>query len=82
MGDYPDNFPLVDAQQIVTAPWRQWMQRVQNALNAVYGSGPTASRPAKLLWIGRSFFDTDLGHPVWVQSVNPAVWVDATGTAV
>lgn len=81
-GDYPNNFPMVGEDKTITNPWNQWFQRVQNAVVAVNGSGATAQRPVKLLWIGRSFFDTDLGQPVWVKSVNPAVWVDATGTVV
>jgi hypothetical protein len=26
------------------------------------------------------YFDTTLGYPIWLESVNPDVWVDATGT--
>jgi hypothetical protein len=36
-------------------------------------------RPTKNLWIGRMFFDTTLGKPIWYE--NPD-WVDATGTVV
>lgn len=44
--------------------------------------GPTAQRPTKLVEPGLPYFDTDLGKPVWVKSVKPIVWVDATGATV
>lgn len=48
-------------------------------------SGSTASRPTDSLpgrWIGESFFDTTLNKPIWLKSVNPDVWIDATGAVV
>lgn len=52
-------------------------------LQAMYfPSGPTASRPAAPL-IGSSYFDTDLGLPIWVKATSPAVvWVNAAGAQV
>jgi hypothetical protein len=81
--DFPDNRPLVTEGRTVTQPWLQWLQFVQNVVSAAYSSGPTAQRPAKGLWIGRTFYDTDLGYPVWVHAVKPAViWHNAAGLAV
>lgn len=82
MSDIPDNFPVVGEDKRATFPWLQWMQRVQNVVNAVSGSGATADRPTRLLWVGRPFYDTTLGKPIWVATVNPVAWVDATGAAV
>lgn len=62
--------------------YQAWFALVGETVRSLRQSGATADRPAKALWIGRQFFDTTLGHPVWVQSVNPAVWVDGTGTVV
>jgi hypothetical protein len=44
-------------------------------------SGDTGSRPADPA-VGVSYFDTTVGKPIWVQSLSPVVWVDATGTVV
>ena len=62
--------------------WLNWMNLAHGSVVSVRQSGTTANRPTQGLWVGRQFFDTDLGHPVWVQSVGPVVWVDATGAAV
>lgn len=80
--DYPSNMPVVSEDNGVTLPWSQWFQRVQNVVVAVYSSGTTAQRPTKLLWVGRSYYDVDLGKPVWVHSVNPVVWHDASAAVV
>jgi hypothetical protein len=47
--------------------------------SALTQSGTTAQRPTSLLWVGRTYFDTTLGYPVWLLSTGPDVWVDATG---
>lgn len=73
---------LSDKAGPTSMAWLQWFQRVQNVATALSQSGPTATRPATGLWIGRRYFDTDLGIPVWVSAVKPAVWVDATGATV
>lgn len=66
----------------VVAEWRNFFVAVSNILQAVTMSGTTANRPAAFLWIGRPFFDTTLGIPIWLQSYPPAVWCDATGAPV
>ena len=44
--------------------------------------GPTANRPAHPQQF-QSYFDTNLGFPIWCSQVNPAVvWVTASGVAV
>jgi hypothetical protein len=48
-------------------------------------SGPTASRPTSTLdnrWIGMPFYDTTLGKPIFLNSVNPDVWHDGAGGVV
>lgn len=66
----------------MTVPWLSWVDRVHAAVSSLYQSGTTANRPTELLWVGRSYFDTTLGYPVWVKSVKPAVWVSAAGVVV
>ena len=55
---------------------------VGKVLQSATESGTTANRPTVELWIGRRYFDTTLGHPVYLKSVRPSVWVDGTGSAV
>ena len=50
-------------------------------LNGLTESGATADRPDRLLFTGRTYFDTTLGKPIWYDEDN-AVWVDATGATV
>ena len=80
--DFPSNSVVVDPMRMVTPPWGAWVQRVHDVAIASQQSGATADRPTAGLWIGRQFYDTTLGKPVWVQSVRPTVWVDATGAPV
>lgn len=63
-------------------PWYTWLQQIYTICFSIQQSGTTANRPVKLIWIGRRYFDISLGIPVWVQSANPTVWVNATGTPV
>jgi len=73
---------LLDEFGGLTPAWAQWFTRTHANATSVQQSGTTANRPDRLLWIGRQFFDTTLGHPIWLQSINPTVWCDATGAAV
>lgn len=71
---------LLDSAGNLTPAWAQFFQRTHaNAITAQQ-SGPTGERPDSLLWIGRAYFDTTLGKPVWLKSINPSVWVDGVGT--
>lgn len=78
--DYPSSPQFVDSDGIALTPWIQWIQRTHANARTLQQSGVTADRPDSLLWIGRYFFDTTLGKPIWVKSVNPTVWVDGVGT--
>jgi len=40
------------------------------------------SMVANALTVGEQVFDSTIGKPVWVKSLLPTVWVDATGTVV
>lgn len=75
----PGSFPVTEASGLMTVPWLSWVDRIHTGVLALYQSGPTASRPTSLLWIGRRFYDTDLNKPVWVSAVGPVVWRDASG---
>jgi hypothetical protein len=79
--DLPGGAPF-DAAGNWTPSWAQWLTRTHRAALAVQQSGPTAERPASLLWIGRPFYDTTLNEPIWLAAVNPSVWRNAAGIAV
>ena len=77
--------PLTTEAGEVRFEWQQFFHGVQQTVFAVSRSGPTASRPTSNMdgrFIGEPYYDTDLGIPIWLQSVNPDVWVDATGAPV
>ena len=80
--ELPSNDPLVDDKGMAFRTWAQWISWVHQTVSAMRQSGPTAERPTKVLWIGRQYFDTTLGIPVWVDSVRPTVWVNASGAPV
>ena len=81
--DYPTEQQLVSADGKVEATWGQWFQRIHNISRTAVQSGTTANRPTSVLWIGRFYFDTTLGKPIWIKQVKPVViWVDATGAPV
>ncbi len=63
-------------------PSVSWFAQAFMILFAVQQSGTTANRPTSRLWIGRTYWDTDLTLPIWVSSLNPVVWVDAAGNTV
>ncbi len=56
-----------------------WRSRVSSLLTRMTQSGTTAQRPTAGLWVGREYFDTTLGKPVWYDGSG---WVDATGATV
>lgn len=60
-------------------PWTTWAASVSSLLTATAASGTTAQRPTSFLYVGRPYFDTTIGKPLWYSG---AAWVDATGAAV
>lgn len=62
----------------VSRPWTAFFSQVFAICFAVAQSGITANRPTVGLFVGRPYFDTTLGHPVWWDGTE---WVDATGAA-
>lgn len=79
--DFPSNTPVVGDDKLATVAWQQVFTRWHRIILAAQESGTTANRPTSLLWVGRMYFDTTLGKPVWLKTVNPIGWVDATGAA-
>lgn len=77
--DFPSGSPLVDSSGNSTPVWANTFSRWHSIIVSVQQSGVTANRPTSVLWIGRRFFDTTLGKPVYVKSVKPTIWVDGVG---
>lgn len=67
---------------VIGRSWTSFFEQVFNLLFAMTQSGTTAQRPTTYLWIGRRYFDTTLGYPIWVKSVGPTVWVNGSGAVV
>lgn len=83
----PPNSPVDDMSMdgnltAVSKDWRAWFVRAFQILLAITSSGTTGQRPASFSYVGRTYFDTTLGKPIWIQSLSPVVWCDATGTPV
>lgn len=80
IGDIPlaSNLPVADNQAIWTKTWGNWFTQVFNIVESVTQAGPTSKRPSRNLWTGRTYFDEDLGKPIWY---NGTIWVKADGTA-
>jgi len=62
--------------------WQDWFNAVLARINAVPSSGTTANRPTTGVRVGEFYFDTTINKPIWVKTVSPIVWIDATGAAV
>lgn len=69
----------VDNGGQVSQGWSEFFNNIFVLLSALTQSGTTLQRPIKLLWVGRTFFDTTLGLPIWY---NGADWILADGTVV
>lgn len=81
--DYPSNTPVVDPKDgTATSPWQSVFSRWHSIIVTGQESGTTAQRPIKQVWVGRQYFDTNLGVPVYIKSVKPLVWVNSAGVVV
>lgn len=75
--------PSLD-NKYVTPSWQQWFAKLWIVAGSVDNSGTTAQRPTQDLFVGRPYFDTTLGKPIWLKTVTAGsgVWVDAAGVTV
>ena len=77
---------LTGPHRYASPEWARWFNdvyaQVKQNKEGLQTSGTTADRPTSGLWVGRMYFDTTLGKPVWVKSLSPVTWVDATGASV
>lgn len=60
----------------VDSGWRNFFNGLYLICLGTSQSGKTANRPSDGLWVGRPYFDTTLGFPVWYNGVT---WVNSAG---
>lgn len=82
----PTDPVLVDTQRRMTPVYQAFFSSIHDWLGPIGMSGSTGDRPINtprnFLYVGQQYFDTTLGKPIFVASLNPTVWVDATGAPV
>lgn len=76
----PIREPLPVVGQSATWPksWANWLNQVWAVTTTLNSSGVTGDRPTENLWVGRFYFDTTLGLPIYW---NGTIWIKADGTA-
>lgn len=80
--DVPSPKPDVDGNGDLDRAWTPFFDRLRDGVVLRSQHGTTAQRPTKQLEIGLPYFDTTLSKPIWIKTVSPLVWVDATGSTV
>jgi hypothetical protein len=83
----PTSPQIVDLNRALLPVYQAYFASIGNWLGPVGLSGPTSQRPVpstqKFMYIGLMYFDTSLGLPVFVKSLNPTVvWVNGAGVPV
>lgn len=70
----------------ITNGWATFFSAVFRLLTGITAAGPTSARPLAspqtLRWVGMPYYDTTLGKPIWLDSVAPDIWHDASGAPV
>ena len=69
-------------KRFIRKGWAQFFSSVFTICFAQQQSGTTANRPVKSLYVGRRYYDTTLGIPIWYDANSSTGWANATGTAV
>lgn len=78
----PENEPFYAPDRPTSVAWIRWFHKLWIVAGSVDGHGTTANRPTTNLFVNRPYLDETLGRPIWLKSVNPTVWIDATGAPV
>ena len=78
MWNFPPSAMTVDSPPIAAGKpkqaWQDWFGQVTRLLFGLSQSGPGSERPQKELYVGRMYYDTGAGAPVWLRSTGPDVW--------
>lgn len=84
----PTGSKIAEANGWLTETWLNFFQALYNVVRPIGSNGNTAARPihnparGSTLYVGQQYFDTTLGYPVYVSSLNPTVWVNGAGAVV
>lgn len=70
---------LIESGGRALAQFRVWLSDVTRIVNGLTSSGVTGDRPTTRLFVGRTYFDTTLGIPIWYDGTN---WINSAGTTV
>ena len=73
----PFSAQITENNGSLSRSWTEWFTKLWGIQQDA--SGTTANRPTSNLFIGRMYFDTTLGKPIYLKSVLPSVWVDGVG---
>lgn len=66
-----------------TAQWGGWFNNAQTILQDASNSGTTIQRPTTYQYVGKPYFDTTLGIPIWLKTPGAVpVWVNSAGAPV
>jgi hypothetical protein len=77
--DSPPNQTAMQNQDgIIDPAWKAYFTQLFFVASCYQQSGITAKRPTKALYVGRTYFDSTLGKPIWY---NGTIWVKSDGTA-
>ena len=71
-----------DPSKRFTAAWAGWLSAAQTILSDIGNSGTTTQRPTTQLYVGKPYFDTTLGLPIWMMAPATNTWVNAAGAIV
>lgn len=74
--------PMFSKAGDFTPAWAGWFSQAQQILQDLSTSGTTAQRPTTVLYVGKFYFDTTLGYPVWVKTPGTNTWVNGAGAVV
>lgn len=82
----PSTRQISDVTGQLNVLWEAFFASVYFWLRPEGASGSTVNRPKPTgsvqLYVGQCYFDTTLGYPVYVKSINPVVWVNGAGSHV
>lgn len=74
----PNRGAVVNQNGEPNSPFAAFFTQVFTLCFDVANSGITASRPTRNMYVGKQYFDTTIGKPIWW---NGSIWVKSDGTA-
>jgi hypothetical protein len=74
---------VVKEQSFTDFSWQAWFRLLPARAYplGISATDTTANRPVGSS-IGQFYFDQSLGIPIWIKSLSPTVWVNASGGVV